>query len=919
MRFFTRAATLICVVAFALSAAAQQTSITATVPQYAGGQFAAYAFNHTEANGPVPTGGMIATTLDSSTRYTITMTAAPGSMISGFSTTVYISSAASQDITAQLVNAMPVPPTGIAGFIGGYNYMWPLVPKTQGCLTNDGAGNLSWGTCGGGGGGGIGTVTTFSYTPNTSPLSSLFTCTVTSPTSTPTLACAAAGNVAQNAVLAGPASGGAGAYSFRALTASDIPAETGDVSKPAGSSTTTVNSFNGGTPFGSAAGSAAPATVNGLRKSTGAASTDTAAVSSDIVTVLNNTPTSVLAAALFPAATSTTQGTVIEPDGAYNNKLGSLALPLQSVARTFILGTSFYTTYGPDDPETGLPNQSIGGIPGVVYRDTPGPIYPLAIGGSLCSADVLQLSSNYFPDQTYPSALFEECGENESASINANYLQNLMMYYMAWPATPYAYRITASQATVTSGSFSTYTTFPTQPGLLAGSNGTGRSVGGTTAVLTFSIPSSNTGTKVRVTYPCLTSSGGSFTLTNTTTSTNYIDNVSGTTSFSNVCPTGGTNLAPQMQEFTVPAGASTITMGTVGNTGLAVIYALDYNPPSYTVSTGTLGVANQGVVFFSTVTPYNASTQAAVNTAINAAWNAVGANGDGLPVFLSNPNVSESAGNMTAPAWVAATQTSGTATAICTASNVANHPNNCGVELLWKHSQIAQRNNHFIVSLLNFGGRQTRRDGVLDTMPSANLPGTYLDSLMWRLNNAANTFGTGFESYIYGNTRAGYSYGNNTTSGLPFSNVKVHRFWDNTGGGGLCASSVSSTIYYYTTYADALFTDNWCANAHTGGTWQTGPAMAPIYAVSMGTPLVSATTIAPTTGAVHITGTAAISTITPPTGCTTTGFSCTVTLIPDGAFTTVTGGNIALGSTAVVNRALVMTRDVTTALWYPSY
>lgn len=79
----------------------------------------------------------------------------------------------------------------------------------------------------------------------------------------------------------------------------------------------------------------------------------------------------------------------------------------------------------------------------------------------------------------------------------------------------------------------------------------------------------------------------------------------------------------------------------------------------------------------------------------------------------------------------------------------------------------------------------------------------------------------------------------------------------------------------------------------------------------------SAATIAPTTSAAFVSGTAAIATITPPTSLGS--FGNQITLIPTGAFTTVATGNIALASTAVVNRALIMTYDATTTKWYPSY
>jgi hypothetical protein len=81
--------------------------------------------------------------------------------------------------------------------------------------------------------------------------------------------------------------------------------------------------------------------------------------------------------------------------------------------------------------------------------------------------------------------------------------------------------------------------------------------------------------------------------------------------------------------------------------------------------------------------------------------------------------------------------------------------------------------------------------------------------------------------------------------------------------------------------------------------------------------IASAGTIAPTKQITFVSGTTAIVTITAPTGIATTGGQ--ITIIPTGIFTTTTAGNIALASTAVVSRALIMTYDATTAKWYPSY
>jgi hypothetical protein len=81
--------------------------------------------------------------------------------------------------------------------------------------------------------------------------------------------------------------------------------------------------------------------------------------------------------------------------------------------------------------------------------------------------------------------------------------------------------------------------------------------------------------------------------------------------------------------------------------------------------------------------------------------------------------------------------------------------------------------------------------------------------------------------------------------------------------------------------------------------------------------IVSAATITQGTSVAIVSGTAAIATIIPMQNIASG--SGTFTLIPSGVFTTVTSGNIALASTAVINKALKMTYDSNSAKWYPSY
>jgi hypothetical protein len=80
--------------------------------------------------------------------------------------------------------------------------------------------------------------------------------------------------------------------------------------------------------------------------------------------------------------------------------------------------------------------------------------------------------------------------------------------------------------------------------------------------------------------------------------------------------------------------------------------------------------------------------------------------------------------------------------------------------------------------------------------------------------------------------------------------------------------------------------------------------------------IASAATIAPVGLINFISGTTTISTITPPS---LGNGGAVVTLIPTGLWSTDTSGNIALATTAVVNKALTLYYDTATTKWYPSY
>lgn len=84
---------------------------------------------------------------------------------------------------------------------------------------------------------------------------------------------------------------------------------------------------------------------------------------------------------------------------------------------------------------------------------------------------------------------------------------------------------------------------------------------------------------------------------------------------------------------------------------------------------------------------------------------------------------------------------------------------------------------------------------------------------------------------------------------------------------------------------------------------------------AIGSTVVSASTIAPTGPIFAVSGTNAINTISAPVDFPYKR----ITIIPLGAFTWTTAGNIPVSGTAVVGRALDLVFNASTTKWYPSY
>lgn len=146
----------------ALAVPAQQAYITGSIPQYIGGQISekpvgggdriqSYPLN--------PTGGFNFQ-VTATPQHAITVTPPYGSPYSSFTVTVTIPVYGSTNISTALQSSIPIPKpqtfpalqVGTYSFgVGLLSYQWPS-SQVSGCLTNDGAGSLTWAACGSGGG-----------------------------------------------------------------------------------------------------------------------------------------------------------------------------------------------------------------------------------------------------------------------------------------------------------------------------------------------------------------------------------------------------------------------------------------------------------------------------------------------------------------------------------------------------------------------------------------------------------------------------------------------------------------------------------------------------------------------------------------------------------------------------------------------
>ena len=202
--------------------------------------------------------------------------------------------------------------------------------------------------------------------------------------------------------------------------------------------------------------------------------------------------------------------------------------------------------------------------------------------------------------------------------------------------------------------------------------------------------------------------------------------------------------------------------------------------------------------------------------------------------------------------------------------------------------------------------------------------------------NISGSYNTGIGSSALQQTTGSYNtaIGNNSGTGITTGskNVIIGGYKGaltpilQTGTNYVVLSDGDANVRAYWNGADATFNGGLTLSGviQTPGVTSTGAITATSVTTSQFTSMsggvnviASASNITPVKEITTISGTAAIATINPQFPVVDS--NGTIILIPTGAFTWTTAGNIAVAGTAVVGRALHMTYVQNALKWYPSY
>lgn len=604
-----------------------------------------------------------------------------------------------------------------------------------------------------------------------------------------------------------------------------------------------------------------------------------------------------------------------------NAQLPAAQLPLGLISVAQI-GTLFgnWDSYGygngPQNPARYAPFQ-------LISADVPAPFVNLSVNGYTLNQIANQAFLNYQPNQLgLPDVGLPGAGENDNTACSSataqcgySFKEMKLANMLHWLIPPtFSNSIYASNFTKTSGTWTNDAAIYGAFNKTAAGYPVTSSAGG---VLTVSIPSSSA-TKIHLHYIAKTANTGSFTwaVTDTSGTTNAVDESTGTTTFSGA-PLGSnpgiTGYGMYTQEITVtPNIAHTLTITA---SGIVEIARVTWNGPAATAPKNIVYDFNVNQLW----TNYLVwdTIDAALDSQLRAEGFLVGSvdiqNGTSTTSTMWSSISSTAFPQAGVPFNAAGYSTMATAT--CTASRNANHPNECGAMDIYRNFLNAQANLGIIISRVSLGAKYTEQSGLFYSPPVLQNPkfaATLADLTFLATGYATYNSGTYFNGVI--------GWQDSSTAGSrPWSqkymqgpvSAPTGNFW-------WCGADIVS----YTNaqqYLNGNQSVKWCDDP-------AGNSYRNIFVSNIGTAISSAT-LAPTTGVVHVSGTNAYSSLTPPAGvCDKASLACSFTLIPDGAFTLATGGTASTtaftfntSSTAVVGRPMVLTCDPTAQRCYASY
>jgi hypothetical protein len=525
------------------------------------------------------------------------------------------------------------------------------------------------------------------------------------------------------------------------------------------------------------------------------------------------------------------------------------------------------------------------GVCSILANDIAG-VSPInyASNGTFSTQISISVLANHHFSAVLPTLTLTNIVENDAntsacgTTVGSNCIKNMQLAeeaVLAWSSIPQTFRAMASTLTQSSGWTAAGVGLYQNPNLASSGLALQSSAVGNT--LSYTTPVSwNASPVIGLTYYVLNSGIGPFTLS--IGGVLQTDFCSGTTTFASTGCNGqslsGGTAGIFRQEFAVTPGSQHTIILTTTSTTPTVPVSLDAIPPSTNTNTGIVFVANSNANYDSSGN--FSAAQAVIANQLKA---------DGLPVFEVNINATT---NFT-------TDVSTTATTTCAASASAGHFNDCGNYHFYQGILATEIANNYQVGVPNSGGKAVAQSGIINTPLSiaTGVQAGYTHAQTFSNSNTLKqNYCCGTDVYNASGYITGYGGFANTdsSSGYPWSGqVMVFDYCSQNGWFGIRQwSGVNSQTIPQT---DSQFQTTFGVGCATGRSYQLGSNTAPIFETIVGGAIASATTIAPTNGIMHITGTAAIATITPPTNMSATVGGC-VTMIFDSGLSTTIAGNI---------------------------